>query len=77
MINQLALSNTELIPEAPNRQPIFLNAVVSVRNANVGVQGAVPSIPCNVLCRTPPVTIVANEVVINIAVAVPARKRRK
>ena len=67
-------ANTELIPQTPNREPIFLIVVVSVCIAIVVVQVAVPSIVCIVLRRTPPVTVVANVVVISIVVAVPARK---
>ena len=70
-------ANTELIPEAPNRQPTPLIAVVAASIA-IGVgQDAVPSIVCTGLRRTPPVTVVANVVVISIAVSVPARKTRK
>ena len=74
---QIFNANTELIPEAPNRQPIPLIAEVSGSIANAVVQVAVPSIACIVLCRTPPVTAAANVVVISIVGAVPARKTSK
>ena len=71
-------ANTELIPEAPNRQAIYLiGAVVPVRTATVAVQEAAPSLVRIGLCRTPPVTAVANGVVTSIAVAGPARKTSK
>lgn len=68
-----------LIPEAPNRKATSLIAVASVRIAIVVVQVAVPSIVYIVLCRTPPVTVVAIAIVVASigAEAVPARKRRK
>jgi hypothetical protein len=69
--------NTELIPEAPNRQAILLRVADSDCIAIAAVQVAVPSIVCIVLCRTPPVTVVANVEVISIEVAVPARKTSK
>jgi hypothetical protein len=69
---------THLIPETPNRQPIFLTVEAeSVRNAIVAVQEAGPSTESIELCRTPPFTVAANVVVISIGVAEPARKRRK
>ena len=67
---QIVNANTELIPEAPNRQAVILIVEVSVSNANDVVQGAIPSIECNELCRTPPVTVVANVDVISIVVEV-------
>ena len=71
-------ANTELIPEAPNRQATFLIVEISVRSATVAVQVAGPSNVGIELCRTPPVTAVANEVVISIeVVAVTARKTSK
>ena len=69
-------ANTELIPEAPNRQPIFLIVVASVSTANGEAQVAVPSIVSIALCRTPPVTVVANAEV-SIVVAGTARKTSK
>ena len=69
-------ANTELIPEAPNRQAILLNAVVSVCTPTVVVQVAGPSIRI-ALRRTPPATEVANAAVISNVVAVPARKTSK
>ena len=62
------------IPQATHRKPILLIVVVSVYIAIVVIQVAVPGIICIVLSRTPPVTVVANVVVISIVVAVPARK---
>ena len=74
---QIVNANTELIPEAPNRQAISLNAEAAVCNPIAAVQAAVPSIVCIVLRRTPPVTVAANVVVISIVVAEPARKTSK
>ena len=59
-----------LIPEATDRQPFFLIVVVPVYIAIVVIQVTVPGIVCIVLRRTPPVTVVANVVVISIVVAV-------
>lgn len=71
-------ANTELIHEAPNRQPIFLMVAVFAYTAIGVVQVAVPSkVVCIVLCRTPPVTVGANDVVNPISAARTARKRRK
>ncbi len=67
-------ANTELIPQTPNREPVFLIVVVSVCIPIVVVQVAVPSIVCIVLRRTPPVTVVANDVEISNAAAAHARK---
>ena len=74
---QIVNANTELIPEAPNRQAILLIGVVAVCIPIPVVQVAEPSIGCKVLCRTPPVTVVANAVVTPIVEAVPARKTSK
>ena len=74
---QIVNANTELIPEAPNRQAIYLTAVEPARIAIVEFHDATPSTVCIVLRRTPPATVDANEVVIIIVVADPARKRRK
>ena len=74
---QIVNANTELIPEAPNRQAIILIVVVTVSIATAAEQAAGPSTACTVLCRTPPVTVVANAVVTSIAAAVPARKTSK
>ena len=65
------------IPEAPNRQANYLIEVVSVCIPIVFVQVAVPCTVSIVLRRTPPVTVVANVVVICKEVAVPARKTSK
>ncbi len=70
-------ANTELIPQTPNRDPEFLIAAVPVCIPIVVDQAAAPSIACNVLCRTPPVTVAANVAEIPIEVAVPARKTSK
>ena len=70
-------ANTELIPEAPNRQATLLTVAGTDRKAIVEAQVAEPSIERIVLCRTPPVTVEANVAVISIVVAVTARKRRK
>ena len=75
--SQSVNANTELIPEAPNRQAISLIVVASDLTAIVVVQEAGPSIVCIVLRRTPPATVVANVEVISIAAAVPARKTSK
>ena len=74
---QIVNANTELIPEAPNRQAIFLIVVASDRTPTAVVQVAVPSTARIVLRRTPPVTAVANVVVTPTAVADPARKTSK
>ena len=74
---QIVNANTELIPEAPNRQATSLTVVVSARTPIEAVQDAAPRIVCIALRRTPPVTVVANVVVISIVVAVPARKTSK
>ena len=77
---QIVNANTELIPEAPNRQANSLSVVVvTVCIAIVAFQGEAPSITieCIALCRTPPVTVLANAVVITIVAAVPARKTSK
>ena len=71
---QIVNANTELIPEAPNRQAISLTVVAPDCNAREVVQAAEPSIACTVLCRTPPVTEAAKVGVISIEVAVNARK---
>ena len=71
-------ANTELIPEAPNRQAKALTAVVvSACSPTFVEQVAVPSTACIVLRRTPPVTVEAKVGVISIVVAVPARKTSK
>ena len=70
-------ANIELIPEAPNRQAIFLSVVLAARSPIV-VQREVPSIVSTVLRRTPPVTAVANgAAVISTEDAVTARKTSK
>ena len=70
-------ANTELIPEAPNRQPVSLIGAASVCIAIVDGQVAEPSTVRTVLCRTPPATDAANVVVISTVKAVPARKTSK
>ena len=74
---QIVNANTELIPEAPNRQPKTLIVGVSESIATAVVQVAVPGIACIFIRRTPPVTEAANAVVISIVVAVTARNSSK
>ena len=52
----------------------MLIVVVSVDIAIVVVQVAIPGVCCIVLCRTPPVTVVANIVECSIVVTVAARQ---
>ena len=73
---QIVNANTELIPEAPNRQAIILRVVDPACITTVVVQVAEPSTACIALCRTPPVTDAAN-VGVTTEGAVTARKRRK
>ena len=54
------------IPEATDREPIFLIVVVPVYIAIVVIQVAVPGIVCIVLRRTPPVTVLANVVELSL-----------
>ena len=67
-------SSLFLIPNATHAKAVLLIVVVAVYIGIVVVQFAVPSVVRIVLCTTPPVTVVANVVVISIVVAVPARK---
>ena len=62
------------IPKATNREPKMLIVAVTVDIAKVVVQVAGPGTVCIVLRRTPPVTVVANEVESTIEVTVTARK---
>ncbi len=66
-----------LIPQTPNRKPISLIGVVSVRKPIAGAKVAVPSIVCNGLRRTPPETLAANAAENPTVVADPARKTSK
>jgi len=66
--------NCFLIPETTDRKTTPLIVVVSVSDAIVGIQVAIPSIVCIVLSSTPPVTVVANVVEITIVVTVATRK---
>ena len=57
---QIVNANTELILEAPNREPTIKIEAASMDIAFVSAQGAEPRVASTELRRTPPVTARAN-----------------
>ena len=62
------------IPEATDREPIFLIAAAPAHIAIAVTQLAAPGIVCIVLGRTPPATALANAAECSTAVTETARK---